>query len=173
MDKNGRPLKRYGLKIEQVMDTEPVFLTNYLMTEVINNGTGKRLQSQLPDLMPLAGKTGTTNDLRDSWFAGYGDRLLAIVWVGRDDNKPAGLSGATGAMQVWSDLMQLIRPEPLVLTSPENIAWVNISIGTRTSRDCPGTVAYPFIRPYLPVKSVDCGTDRGKRNSSDFLQLWQ
>jgi penicillin-binding protein 1B len=174
LDKNGRPLKRYGLKIKQVMDTEPVYLTNYLMTEVINNGTGKRLQSQLPDLMPLAGKTGTTNDLRDSWFAGYGDRLLAIVWVGRDDNKPAGLSGATGAMQVWSDLMQRIRPEPLVLTSPENIAWVNMNNGARTSRNCPGTVAYPFIRPHLPTKSVDCGgMVRDKHNRSDFLQFGQ
>lgn len=173
LDKNGKPLKRYGLKIEQAIDSGPVFLTNYLMAEVVKTGTGKRLQSQLPDLMPLAGKTGTTNDLRDSWFAGYGERLLAVVWMGRDDNKPAGLSGAGGAMQVWSDLMKVIKPQPLSLTTPGDIAWINTRDGLRTTGDCPGTTAYPFIRPYVPAMSVDCEADRGQRATPDFLQKWQ
>ena len=172
LDKNGRSLKRYGLEIEQVAESEPVFLTKYLMTEVVNTGTGKGLKTRLADFMPLAGKTGTTNDLRDSWFVGFGDRILATAWVGRDDNKPAGLTGASGAMQVWSDLMQSIRPQPLMLDAPENIAWINIRDGARTSRDCPGTTAYPFIRPYLPAKSVECNTDGRQGSATDLLRMW-
>ena len=60
-----------------------------------------------------AGKTGTSNDSRDSWFAGYTGDHLAVVWVGNDENEPTGLYGATGAMRVWSALFTKLPTAPL------------------------------------------------------------
>lgn len=150
LDKNGKPLQRYHLDIQQAVDNKAVFITNFLLTEVVAQGTARSLSARLPTLMPLAGKTGTTNDLRDSWFAGFGDDILGVVWVGRDDNKPTGLTGATGALQVWIDIMQALRPQPLSLSTPDGVKWVHVYGGNAVADDCPGSTAFPFIEPYLP-----------------------
>lgn len=143
----GKPLKRYGLAIRQVVPPAPNFLINYLLTEVVREGTARELRAELPAAMPLAGKTGTTNDLRDSWFAGFGSDALAVVWVGRDDNRPAGLSGASGAMRVWADVMKKISPSPVNLTPPAGIEWrwIDQGSGKQTDPECPGADVYPFM----------------------------
>jgi penicillin-binding protein 1B len=151
LDKDGDPLKRYDLDVREYIEPEAAFLTQYLMTEVVENGTAKRLTRELPSLMPLAGKTGTTNELRDSWFAGFGDRLLAVVWVGRDDNKTAKLTGSTGAMQIWLDMMKKIKPEPLSLIEPEEIAWYEFPDMSNPPDSCNQTKAYPFAKKHPPV----------------------
>ena len=79
----------------------------------MREGTAQSLSNWLPADLNVAGKTGTTDDLRDSWFAGYTGDHVAVVWVGRDDNKPSGLTGASGAMTVWGEMMKNIQPEPL------------------------------------------------------------
>lgn len=159
LDKDGNPLQRYPLDIKQTFDSRAVHITNYLLTEVVNNGTARSLSERLPHLLPLAGKTGTTNDLKDSWFAGFGDNILAVVWLGRDDNTPAGLTGAGGALQVWTDMMQDIKPQPLTLIPPEGVAWVPVLDGRRLIDDCPGSRTYPFIEPYLPP-AISCPLTR-------------
>lgn len=155
LDKDGQPLQRYSLDIRQTLDSKAIHITNFLLTEVVRDGTARSLSARLPDLMPLAGKTGTTNDLKDSWFAGFGDNVLAVVWVGRDDNKPAGLTGAGGALQVWTDIMQIIRPQPLSLIAPEGVSWVPVLNDQRLSTACPGARSFPFIEPYLPM-AISC-----------------
>ena len=159
LDKDGNPLQRYSLDIKQTLDSKAVHITNYLLTEVVNKGTARSLSDRLPYLMPLAGKTGSTNDLKDSWFAGFGDNILAVVWLGRDDNTPAGLTGASGALQVWTDMMQEIKPQPLSLIPPEGVAWVPVLDGGRLINDCPGSQTYPFIEPYLPP-AITCPLTR-------------
>ena len=79
----------------------------------------------------MAGKTGTSEDLRDSWFAGFTGDRLAVVWLGHDDNKPVGMTGAAGAMIVWGRIMQGLNPEPLELNEPPGIAWSNAQDGQR------------------------------------------
>jgi penicillin-binding protein 1B len=150
LDKNGKPLQRYNLDIQQTVDNKAVFITNFLLTKVVELGTARSLSARLPNLMPLAGKTGTTNDLKDSWFAGFGDDILGVVWVGRDDNKPTGLTGATGALLVWTDIMQALHPQPLSLTAPEGVTWVHVSGDSAVADDCPGSTAFPFLEAYLP-----------------------
>ncbi|MCP6429371.1 hypothetical protein NL523_29065, partial [Klebsiella pneumoniae] len=76
----------------------------------MTEGTGRSAYNQIPSTVRLAGKTGTTNDLRDSWFAGYSQDLLAVTWLGRDDNGATRLTGATGALQVWSAFMREANP---------------------------------------------------------------
>jgi penicillin-binding protein 1B len=171
----GKPLQRYGLAIKQVIEPAPSFLINYLLTEVVKQGTARALAAELPGVMPLAGKTGTTDDLRDSWFAGFGSDVLAVVWVGRDDNQPAGLSGASGAMRVWSNLMKRISPSPLHLTPPTDIEWrwIDRISGRQTDPECPGASAYPFILAsrgphYEPCTAIDHG-GKGLTETQDLF----
>ncbi len=145
LDSNGTALHRYPLEMNQVLEPEPTFLSNFLMTQVVSQGTGKSLVQLLPDSMPLAGKTGTTNGLRDSWFAGFGNELLAVVWVGRDDNKPTRLTGASGAMRVWADMMGELNIKSLQLISPERIDWFPAN-----NRPCLQLQAIPYTRGFIP-----------------------
>jgi len=156
LDSEGEPLQRYPLAVEQVVSTEASYLTTFLLSQVIERGTARSAAARMPDRLPLAGKTGTTDELRDSWFAGYGDDRLAVVWVGRDDNRPTGLTGATGALQVWIDIMTGIRPQPLTLTPPAGVRWQKIIDGKRTDDDCERASSFPFIKPHLPREFVPC-----------------
>ena len=150
LDSRGVPLHRYPLEMNQVLEPSTVFLVNFLLSEVINSGTGKALQGRISRQLPMAGKTGTTNDTRDSWFAGFGDDLLAVAWIGRDDNKPTGLTGATGAMRVWAVFMKNMKTSKLQLIEPEGIRWMPVS-----STECSGLKSIPYVAPY-PPKSSSC-----------------
>lgn len=154
-DSEGQPLKKYDLQVREYLKPEDAFLTQYLLTQVVEQGTAARLKRELPSLMPLAGKTGTTNDLRDTWFAGFGDRLLGVVWVGRDDNSPTKLTGSTGAMQVWLDIMKQLKPVPLMLLPPENIEWQSLPDLSNPPESCNRRTDYPFVKGKVP-RTVSC-----------------
>ena len=122
MDVNGRPLNRYPLAIEAVVDPRAAYLTGWAMQQVVREGTAKWLGSRLPNGMTMAGKTGTTDDMRDSWFAGFSGDKVAVVWLGRDDYKPTGFAGGTGALRVWAEFMLAIPNEPLSQSPPEGVS---------------------------------------------------
>ena len=119
----GQALQRYPLSVSQNFDPAPIYLLNYAMQHVVRHGTGRHVGSKLPKKMILAGKTGTTNDLKDSWFVGFGNDLLTVTWVGRDDNKPMGLTGGSGAMFIWGNFIKTVRPKSLAPSVPDNIYW--------------------------------------------------
>jgi penicillin-binding protein 1B len=106
----------------------------------------------------MAGKTGTTNDLRDAWFAGYTGNYLAVVWVGNDDNRATGLFGATGALPVWVDMMKQLHPVSLVQVQPENVQWqwADHDSGLLSAENCPGAVYVPFRNDTVPQEAVAC-----------------
>ncbi len=149
------------MDIKQTIDPRSVFLVRFLLSEVVKNGTAKALLNRLPEKIPLAGKTGTTNDLRDSWFAGFGDNILSVIWIGRDDNRAAGLTGAEGALQVWADIMANIDVQPLTLNPPHGVHWTD-SVG-----DIEGAASeaiakrFPFIEPHAPDQAGLCQTAAG------------
>ncbi len=161
LTQDGRPLQRHGLIVRQTIAPAPAYLLKTLLTEVLVSGTGAQLSRAFRGALPLAGKTGTTDDLRDSWFVGFGGDMLATVWVGRDDNRPAGLSGAAGAMQVWSAMMRARPPSSLDLYPPEGIEWhwVDERSGARTEASCPGARRFPFITPHRPAGFRHCGEE--------------
>ncbi len=165
---DGQPLQRYDLEIHKVIEPGPAYLLNYLLAGVVNRGTARRLNSTLPASMPLAGKTGTTNDLRDSWFAGYGSDILGVAWIGRDDNGSAHLSGGSGALLIWSDIMRQIKPSPLSLESPDQVqwAWSDPVSGLRTHEDCEGAVKVPYIVEYMPAEQSVCGVSGSEPGSA-------
>ena len=165
LDKDGTPLQRYGLDLKQTLESKSVFIARYLLAEVASSGTARSIAARLPGLLPLAGKTGTTNDLRDSWFAGFGDDVLGVIWLGRDDNQSSQLTGASGALQVWIDIMQDLKPRSLSFISPEGIEWAKTLHGKRVADDCLGAVDYPFIEGYLPEISETCQNDPTQINT--------
>jgi penicillin-binding protein 1B len=125
VDARGQPLNRYPLAIEAVVDPRAAYLTSWAMQRVITNGTARWLGAKLPKGMTMAGKTGTTDGMRDSWFAGFTGDKVAVVWVGRDDYQPMGLAGGTGALRVWGDFMLAMDNEPLADNLPDGVVLAN------------------------------------------------
>jgi len=111
--------------------------------------TGRQLLRDGLGRLSPAGKTGTSNDGRDSWFAGYTGDHLAVVWVGNDQNQSTGLYGATGGMRVWSDIFARLPSAPLRL-SGDGVDWRWTLDGMSTDGDCPGARHLPFVAGYAP-----------------------
>jgi penicillin-binding protein 1B len=156
---DGQPLQRYPLEVEQVIDPAALYLLTVALQTVVREGTAQGLAAWLPPKLAVAGKTGTTDDFRDSWFAGFTGDRLAVVWVGRDDDQSTGLSGASGAMAVWGDMMASLDPEPLTLAVPANIkqVWIDPASGLLSDSNCPGAVELPFISGSAPTEFGACG----------------
>ena len=170
----GEPLKRYPYQIQQRFDSGAIYLLQNAMQRSMSEGTGRSVYSQLPRSLALAGKTGTSNDSRDSWFAGFGQDVLAVVWLGRDDNGPTPLTGATGALQVWTDFMRKADPLPLDMPVPDNVvqAWVDASSGQGTDPSCPNAVQMPYIRGSQPVAGPACGIQAPVNEVMDWVRGW-
>lgn len=163
----GARLERYGIETVQVSSPESMYLLEYALQGVFNRGTAKSVVGRMEDSLPLAGKTGTTNDLRDSWFAGYGEDLVGVVWLGYDDNRDTGLTGATGALRVWSELMSDLKVRPRLTLPPQSIIWQDIApqaVTQPNQRDCRGAVSLPFVAGRLPPNAVSC------EDSESFMQ---
>ncbi|AZD75644.1 penicillin-binding protein 1B [Pseudomonas chlororaphis] len=157
----GEPLKRYPFQIQQRFDPGSIYLVQSAMQRVMREGTGSSVYNVLPRSLALAGKTGTSNDSRDSWFAGFSQDLLAVVWLGRDDNGKTPFTGATGALQVWTSFMRKADPLPLDMPQPDNVvqAWVDSRTGQGSDANCPGAVQMPYIRGSEPPPGPACGGD--------------
>jgi len=174
---DGAPLQRYPLNVEQVVDSGPLFLLTTVMQDVVREGTATGLNSYLSADTAVAGKTGTTDDFRDSWFAGFSGDRLSVVWVGRDDNQPTGLTGASGAMTVWGDMMARLDPEPLILPEPDNIeqVWIDPVSGLLSDAGCRDAVNLPFITGSAPAESAPCGPGQplGKSIKGFFERIFK
>ena len=153
---DGKPLQRYPISVEAVASPAPVYLLTTALQGVVRDGTAQGLSNWIAPEVRAAGKTGTTDDLRDNWFAGYTGDMVAVVWVGRDDNKSTGLTGATGAMTVWGEMMKNLQPEPLQPEMPEDVemAYINPATGQRYAGECAGAVPLPFIKGSLPPETA-------------------
>ncbi|SDI11083.1 penicillin-binding protein 1B [Pseudomonas benzenivorans] len=170
----GEPLKRYPFQIQQRFDAGAIYLLQNAMQRTMHEGTGRSVYSTLPSSLALAGKTGTSNDSRDSWFAGFSQDLLAVVWLGRDDNGPTPLTGATGALQVWTDFMRKADPLPLDMPLPDNVvqAWVDANSGMGSDPSCPNAVQMPYIRGSEPVPGGACGIQAPVDSVMDWVRGW-
>jgi penicillin-binding protein 1B len=159
----GRPLQRYALKVEQAFPPEPIVLITAALQGVVREGTAQGLKSFIGPEIAAAGKTGTTDEQRDAWFAGFTGDRLAIVWVGYDDNRAARLSGAAAALPVWGDIMAALSPEPLALAAPETIerVWIDPQNNLRGDSQCAGAVELPFIQGSAPQERSPCASAAG------------
>lgn len=170
----GEPLQRYPLTVRQTVDPAAIFITNTILQEVMSEGTGRYAYSVMSRDLQLAGKTGTTNKLRDSWFAGFSGDYLSVVWIGRDDDKASGLTGSSGALRVWAALMKQIARQPVSLMPPDNIrmVWIDPETGLQANAECPGARQYPYIAGSEPQGLSPCVETTINRAKTWFYELW-
>lgn len=164
------PLQRYALSVAPAIEPGPLYLLTTAMQDVVREGTGDALKNYVSADLNVAGKTGTTDDLRDSWFAGFTGDRVAVVWVGRDDNKPAALTGAGGALTVWGTMMAAIDPAPLEPELPQDVerVWVDPTTALRADSACRDAVELPFIKGTAPVQSAPCAV----RSPAKAIKNW-
>ncbi len=158
LDQHGQPLQRYPLTVTRVNQPGPTYLLSHAMQAVVREGTAAYANTLLSPELNLAGKTGTTNDLRDSWFAGFSGDYVAVVWVGRDDNTPAGLTGSSGALRIWTDMMRPLKPRPLELIAPDTVEFVAVdaATGLLANASCATVWNKPFLRGFAPTELAPC-----------------
>lgn len=156
-DRQARLVKGNELQNEQVVNPAAAYVTNHALQQVIKYGTAKSALV-LGENLNLAGKTGTTNDYRDAWFAGYSGNYVSVVWVGRDDNQPIGLSGGSGALPMWINFMGKLSLTPVNLATPPSIEWHWLENGTGklTNEDCPNALYLPIDAQKIPEDSSEC-----------------
>lgn len=170
-----QPLDRYPLEINRRMDQKSVYLINQALQKVTTEGSARSLQWRLPDWLAVAGKTGTTNGTRDSWFAGFSGDKLGVVWVGDDNNASTGLTGSSGALPIWAKVFNATASEPYIGIPPENLmeATIEPESGLLWGSGCEQNVVLPFILDSAPTDKAPCtylpqeGTGGGIGGHSD------
>jgi membrane carboxypeptidase/penicillin-binding protein len=154
LDRSGQPIERRPLEVERVTSPEAAYLVTHLMEGVIERGTGRGAR-ELGFDRPAAGKTGTTNDAKDAWFVGFTPELLAVVWVGFDDGRDLGLTGAAAALPIWTAFMKkatAARP-PTEFLPPPGITVVRIDAltGGVATPACTETIDEAFWKGHEPT----------------------
>ena len=139
-DRQGNIIYQHDKTAKQVVPQEAAFQTLFAMQQTVERGTARSLQNDYADLR-LAGKTGTTNDARDTWFVGIDGKNISTVWLGRDDNGETKLTGASGALQIYKDYLSHTYIEKLKLNKPANMKWVGIT--QHGSWDCDSNRVIP------------------------------
>jgi len=137
---DGKPLKAFPLEVTPVASPEVMYQLNRMLVLVMDHGTGRGARAVLPPDLVVAGKSGTSSELRDSWFAGFSGSHLVVVWVGYDDNGPTGFTGAAGALPVWSRIMAGLDTSSWNAPMPESLVEVHIEYPTGL-RAVPGCAA--------------------------------
>jgi penicillin-binding protein 1B len=130
VDEQGELLKSVPLEVTPVADPAAVYQVTRMMVQVMDHGSGKAARARLPADLVVAGKTGTSSDYRDGWFAGFSGSHLAVVWVGYDDNQPTGLTGSSSALSVWSRLMGGMKTRSWIEPLPESLQEVSIDFAS-------------------------------------------
>lgn len=158
LDGSGRTIKRYQVQGGKGEYQEAVRLTTWAMQQVAEYGTASSIGNSGLAWLHAAGKTGTSNDMRDSWFAGFTGEHLAVFWMGRDDNKPTTLFGATGGLRAWRNLFAKLPTRPLSAGVGDGLemAWINPGDGKRTESQCQGARQVPVIAGSLSVDTEGC-----------------
>lgn len=157
LSNDNQPLSHYSLDIEQVIEPDFTTLINYALQDVVRNGTGRNVLTGFKFDYGLAGKTGTTDDNKDSWFAGFSGNYLTVVWVGRDDNKPTALTGASGAARVWSKVMQDMPLQRLELNYGEQVIKREVFYSQDPlNQDCSLSRTVPMLVRSLTLENIPC-----------------
>ncbi|MGH8308710.1 MAG: penicillin-binding protein 1B [Steroidobacteraceae bacterium] len=177
IDAEGKALKAFPLEVTPIASAEMVYQLDRMLEQVMIRGTGRAARASLPADFVVLGKTGTSSDLRDSWFAGFSGSHLAVVWVGYDDNRPTRFTGSSGALTVWARLMGNVQASSWSAALPESLAdvWIEYPTGLAVEPGCVDdtiSVAVPKIAqlPYKPGCEPSEGVlDRAGRWLRDII----
>ncbi|WP_354519219.1 penicillin-binding protein 1B [Lysobacter enzymogenes] len=151
LDAQGKAVKRYDKEPAPAQEGDAIAarLITIALQQAVTNGTGRQLVADGLGKLQPAGKTGTSNDGRDSWFAGWTGDHLAVIWVGNDQNQTTGLYGATGAMRVWSAMFSRLPTAPLQVTD-KGLDWQPVIGSNSTDAACAGARRFPFVAGFAP-----------------------
>jgi penicillin-binding protein 1B len=158
LDESGRPLSHHPFSLEQTIEPRHASSINRALEIAMAKGTGR---SSPYARQGVAGKTGTSNDNRDSWFAGFDNSRVSVVWVGRDDNAVTGLTGASGALRIWNAMTRAEGVDPLVHAPVDDLVEVEFATGMRAAASCADTVSIPVPRPGELQIKPGCGVSDG------------
>jgi penicillin-binding protein 1B len=179
LDDQGRPLKTFKVQVEAAAPPAAVYQLDRMLMLVPTHGTAREAASRLPHGLVIAGKTGTSSDTRDSWFAGFTGNYLAVAWVGYDDNLVTGLTGAQGALPVWADTMAALKPvsyDPVTSDLAED-RWIGFSDGLETTPACsPDAVVVGVPKEAVLPGNPRCNFPPSKSSQpatvSDKIKAW-
>ncbi|AZG74591.1 penicillin-binding protein 1B [Shewanella livingstonensis] len=164
LDSQNQALDVSRVPSSMAIDPATDYLVQYAMNQVVLSGTAKRLGAAFPGVR-LAGKTGTSNDSRDSWFAGFDERNVAAIWVGQDDNSKTGLYGSSGAMAVYQAFLHERPPLSLRMMPVNGVinGYFDRTTGAAMQGNCNNIIGLPALdSSYHPV--ANCG---------ESLSWWQ
>jgi penicillin-binding protein 1B len=138
LDEQGKPLKSFKVQVEAAAAPAAVYQIDRMLMLVTSHGTARAAGAHLPRDTVIAGKTGTSSDTHDSWFAGFTGSYLSVVWVGYDDNHATGLTGAAGAVPIWADIMGKLKSASYEPVPPEMVEdrWIDFHDGLETTAEC-------------------------------------
>ncbi|MEX0914809.1 MAG: penicillin-binding protein 1B [Wenzhouxiangellaceae bacterium] len=162
VNSDGEGIARYPMRLRPIRDREALGLLDFALEQAATTGTGAslswRLENEPARAASVRGKTGTTSDRRDAWFAGYTSQWLAVVWVGRDDNQPAGVSGAATALPVWARLFDALPQEAMTRQWPAGLEWfwIDWPAPLLADENCPNARAIPFVAGSQPTEYSGC-----------------
>jgi penicillin-binding protein 1B len=146
---DAKPLQAFPVQVTPVAPSGEVYQVESMMEQVMTHGTGLPALGILPPGLVTAGKSGTSSQDRDSWFAGFSGSDLAVVWVGYDHYQPTGLTGSEGALPVWAHLMAALGTQPLDMPPPEGVTetWIDYLTGLAAPPGCPGALPVQVALP--------------------------
>lgn len=172
-DAQNKTIERYALSAEQRFLPEPIFLLQEALHASTVSGTATKISTEMPNNRWSAGKTGTTDDNRDAWFAGFtGDRQL-VVWVGRDDNASTHFTGSSGALPIWIDVMKSLKPQTERHSLPRNMAFVRVNeAGAQVPLRCKAARDLPFVLGTEPALVQRCAAQGNDRVESESIESW-
>ena len=138
LDEHGTSLRGFPVRVEPAAPAAAVYALDRMLVQVTERGTGRGALAALPPGVVAATKTGTSSDTRDSWFAGFTGSHVAVVWVGYDDDRPTGLSGASGALPVWAETIGRLKPSSWAPPAPEGVEdrWIEYLTGLEAGPAC-------------------------------------
>ena len=162
---SGATVWEFKEKPAQILSTNAAYLLDFALTEVAKTGTARSLSWRVKGA-ELAGKTGTSNDLRDSWFIGYDDTHLVTTWLGNDNNTPTGLTGSSGALVLFADYMKKQGVTNLVNSKPDAVVLTVFEqqTGNAVTSDCRNTKSYPAISLGIRKTENCLKTNKDERN---------
>ncbi len=167
LDERGSPVSHHPFQLEQRIKPEIAQAMTRALEVVMQTGTGRTSRYASSG---IAGKTGTSDDFRDSWFAGFDATTLTVAWVGYDDNSPTGLTGSAGALKIWDAIMANLDLVPLAELSGANMVEIEYTTGLVANAGCAQIVSVPIPEGSVLRSKPGCGINL--RSLSNRLRSW-
>lgn len=167
LDERGSPVSHHPFQLEQRIKPEIAQAMTRALEVVMQTGTGRTSRYASSG---IAGKTGTSDDFRDSWFAGFDATTLTVAWVGYDDNSPTGLTGSAGALKIWDAIMAKMDLVPLAELSGANTVDIEYTTGLLANAGCAQIVSVPIPEGSVLRSKPGCGINL--RSLSNRLRSW-